>query len=156
MRQREAAERAKQALVAEKTKEGLPTNIATAQQSDHLAMVAAYNTWTTLSSQVCTLLKMPAYLVFPLIRNSCTLICCIGNGKLLLHHSCTFNLVICKRLLLSLKCCLLHASLCLVHYTHMKCVVAKDMVNLEVSPDSTCNVQTNRCEVGGVEVVKVL
>jgi hypothetical protein len=50
--QREAAERAKQALVTEKTKDGLPANIATAQQSDHLAMVAAYNTWTQLAAVV--------------------------------------------------------------------------------------------------------
>jgi len=48
--QREAAERAKQALVTEKTKDGHPANIATAQQSDHLAMVAAYNTWTQLGA----------------------------------------------------------------------------------------------------------
>ncbi|CAM6062960.1 unnamed protein product [Sphagnum tenellum] len=47
--QRDAAQRAKQALVSEMTKGG--ANIATAQQSDHLAMTAAYTTWITLATQ---------------------------------------------------------------------------------------------------------
>lgn len=50
--QKDAAQRAKQALVSEMTKGG--ANIATAQQSDHLAMAAAYTTWITLATQVLT------------------------------------------------------------------------------------------------------
>ncbi|KAL3698119.1 hypothetical protein R1sor_012195 [Riccia sorocarpa] len=48
--QREAAERAKQALVSEKEKDAVGGNVASGQQSDHLAMVAAYNGWNTLAS----------------------------------------------------------------------------------------------------------
>ncbi|KAL2644845.1 hypothetical protein R1flu_012432 [Riccia fluitans] len=48
--QREAAERAKQALVSDNEKEGVGGNVASGQQSDHLAMVAAYNGWSTLAS----------------------------------------------------------------------------------------------------------
>ncbi|OAE31756.1 hypothetical protein AXG93_4874s1190 [Marchantia polymorpha subsp. ruderalis] len=48
--QREAAERAKQALVSDKGKDGGVGNIASGQQSDHLAMVAAYNGWSTLAT----------------------------------------------------------------------------------------------------------
>jgi ATP-dependent RNA helicase DHX29 len=50
--QKDTAQRAKQALVSEMTKGG--ANIAIAQQSDHLAMAAAYTTWTTLATQVLT------------------------------------------------------------------------------------------------------
>uniref|UniRef100_A0A7I4CTE9 RNA helicase n=1 Tax=Physcomitrium patens TaxID=3218 RepID=A0A7I4CTE9_PHYPA len=48
--QREAAERAKQALVAERTDKSLPVSIASGQHSDHLCMVAAYNMWSHLSA----------------------------------------------------------------------------------------------------------
>lgn len=51
--QREAAERAKQALVAERTDKSLPVSIASGQHSDHLCMVAAYNMWSHLSAVVC-------------------------------------------------------------------------------------------------------
>ncbi|CAM6038869.1 unnamed protein product [Sphagnum compactum] len=47
--QKDTAQRAKQALVSEMTKGG--ANIATAQQSDHLAMAAAYTTWIALATQ---------------------------------------------------------------------------------------------------------
>ncbi|CAM6089460.1 unnamed protein product [Calypogeia fissa] len=48
--QREASERAKQLLVADKGQDGTAANIASGQQSDHLAMVAAYDGWNTLAS----------------------------------------------------------------------------------------------------------
>lgn len=50
--QREAAERAKQALVAERSDKSLPTSIASGQHSDHLCMVAAYNMWSHLAAVV--------------------------------------------------------------------------------------------------------
>jgi len=50
--QREAAERAKQALVAERSDKSLPVSIASGQHSDHLCMVAAYNMWSHLAAVV--------------------------------------------------------------------------------------------------------
>lgn len=52
MWQREAAERAKQALVAERSDKSLPVSIASGQHSDHLCMVAAYNMWSHLAAVV--------------------------------------------------------------------------------------------------------
>lgn len=48
--QREAAERAKQDLVAERSDKNLPISIASGQHSDHLCMVAAYNMWSHLAA----------------------------------------------------------------------------------------------------------